>query len=190
MSALTKVYLDGEMGARFGREWDLSIKSPSEALSIINANVGGVFNWIRANLAKYDAYSVICEHRNGAIEHLDGKESYLMLHDLVSIRFIPLIEGAKAAVRVVVGVALMVVGFMVPGMQPLMLVGAQIALGGITELLAPKPKKNESGEGKSSRYFNGAQNTAEQGAYVPLIYGKVKTGSQAVSVALSVDEEV
>lgn len=190
MSALTTVYLDGELGARFGHEWKLAIKSPNEALSIINANVGGLFQWIRNNLEKFQNYIVACEHHGGTIEYLDSKESYLMLHNLKSIRFIPLVNGASAMARAISGVVLFVVGA-VTGIQPLMFLGAQLALSGITELLAPKPKKTTNGgDSKNSHYFNGAENTVEQGAYVPLIYGKIKTGSQAISVALTVDEEI
>ena len=66
-------------------------------------------------------------------------------------------------------------------------------LGGVAQLLAPDvdsgdPQTYEKPEAKASFLFNGPVNTAEQGGPVPLVYGRVITGSHVVSSGLSTEK--
>lgn len=189
---LTKVYLEGAMGAKFGREWEFSISSPREALRMIEANKPGLMGWIKASLAKFSRYRVVCEYEDGRTEELDN-DSYLLDRKLKSVRFVPIIEGAGNLFKVVLGVVLIVVGVMT-GFTPLINIGASMLLSGVIGMLSPQPTKNDAGnnsngESKSSNYFDGPVNTTQQGVPVQLIYGdKVMVGSHPISVRMSIDQ--
>lgn len=72
-------------------------------------------------------------------------------------------------------------------------VGASLALAGAYQLLSPTPKAQEYGareapDQRSSFLYNGPVNTVEQGAAIPLVYGKMRVGSVLVSAGLSVEQ--
>ncbi|WP_157385783.1 tail assembly protein [Methylosarcina fibrata] len=54
----TTVILDGVMGKKFGRKWELFVKSPAEAIRLITANRPDFLPWIRDNLPTYENYRV------------------------------------------------------------------------------------------------------------------------------------
>jgi len=91
-------------------------------------------------------------------------------------------------------------------------IGAAIALGGITQLLAPQPVlptlsggrirgSGESGstdgpqsvvrgsDGRQSYMFTGAANTVGVGATIPVVYGEVIAGSHLLSAKVEVTDE-
>lgn len=191
---LTKIILEGPMGKEFGREWELSVSSANEALHLIDANKPGVFVWIRNNLSKYARYRVVVEYVEGEFSNMDDDDYIISNRTPLSIRFVPLIEGAGSEFKTVVGVTLMIASFVVPGMQWAFNVGAVLAISGAIEMLAPVPKKRERDESarndKTSYYFDGPANTSAQGVPVSLIYGRVLAGSHPISAAVTVDQMI
>jgi len=70
--------------------------------------------------------------------------------------------------------------------QTMAMFGASLALGGIASLLTPVAKvgdysSRETSDERASYLFNGAVNRVEQGGPVPLIYGRMRTGSVVIS---------
>lgn len=188
---LTKVQLDGVMGKKFGKSWDLAVSSPAEALRMIEANKPGLRNWIVQNREKYDAYRVVCVYEDGREEALNDDTYPLERGGIKTIRFTPTVSGASGIVKIVVGVIAIAVAYFVPGAWSpyLYKFGAAMILGGIVEALSPRPKtKTDQGESINSYYFDGPANTDQQGAAVPLIYGRVLAGSHPISASISVDE--
>jgi predicted phage tail protein len=193
---LTTVILDGEMGKLFGREHKLSIKSARQALALIDVNVGGLMRWVQNNASKFNAYRILVEYLDGRKEALDDKTFLARRGKVKSIRFVPTFVGAgggKAGgiLQVVVGVAMLVVAFFYPVYAgQLVPAGLGLIFGGISTLLAPKPKTDTGQDkGKSeSYYFSGAENPVDQGQPVPLIYGRVKVGAQAISAGITIDQ--
>lgn len=66
------------------------------------------------------------------------------------------------------------------------LIGAGIALKGISSLLTPTPNvqnyaERERPDERASFLFNGAVNTSAEGATIPVIYGRFKPGSVVIS---------
>lgn len=189
---LTTVILEGAMGKAFGRKWELAVSSPNEALRLINANKPGLFNWIREKLTKYGRYKVIVEREDGRVVALDN-DTYALQCNVKKIRFVPLIEGASAGIRFVVG-ALLIAASFIPGMQAfspyLVSTGASLMLGSVIEMLTPKIQRDANSKtDKTSHYFNGPVNTVNQGVPVPLIYGRsVRVGSHAISASVTVDQ--
>lgn len=194
---LTKVRLDGVMGKKFGRQWELSVTSPAEALRLIDANSPGLKQWIADNREKYNAYKVVCVYATGVEEALSDDTFLAERTNLVSIRFTPTVAGASGAAKIVVGSLLLFAalytwggaGALLTGFmgQAATAIGASLLLGGVIELLSPRPKTKNSDESKSY-YFDGASNTEMQGSPVPLIYGRMRVGSHPISASVSVDE--
>lgn len=187
---LTQVYLDGALGKQFGRKWELAINCPVDALRLIDANKPGVFAWIKQNLGEYDRYRIICEFEDGRIEELDN-QTVFMESKPIKVRFVPLVVGSSGAVRFVVGAILTVVGFFTQqwGGAWLMKIGVAMMVGGVIEMLSPRPKNDETErKDKTSHYFDGPVNTTMQGVPVPLIYGTVRVGSHHISASLAVDQ--
>lgn len=190
---LTKVILEGPLGKRFGREWELDVRSPREALRLVNANAPGVFVWMRDNASKFANYAVIC--KKGTREDTFSEEQYVNQEGVYDeIRFVPVVEGAGNVFRVVVGVVLMVVDFMTGYTSGgyLSAMGAAMVLGGVAGMLAPKPKIGEMAtnerKDKTSYYFDGPANTDHQGVPVQLTYGRCMVGSHSISAAVTVDQ--
>ena len=208
----TAVILDGAMGKKFGRRWDLNIDSPAEAIRMIECNKPGFASWIRDNLATYENYEVTCQYDNGVTEVI-GEEELSMNSSLVQIRFTPILTGAGKTGMLIGGIVLMAVaafftmgastatmGFMATLsssslLTGTMLMGAGMALSGIVGMMTPQQKIGggldaSSRADKTSYYFNGPANTTAQGVPVSLIYGQCLVGSHAISVSLTVDDVV
>lgn len=187
---LTAVILEGPLGKAFGRKWNLLVESPNDALRMIDANRPGVFAWIRKNLEKYSRYRVICKYEDGRSEMLNT-DGYAMNRKCVEIRFLPTIEGAGGGVfQTVVGVALLVYGI-VTANPAVILQGVVMTIGGVAQMLSPKPKVGGSESEKKDRtsyFFDGPVNTTMQGVPVQVIYGKCLVGSHAISAAVTVDQ--
>lgn len=186
---LTTVTLYGPLGREFGQNWNLAVSSPAEALRLIEANRPGVRNWIRGNLGNYDRYKVIVDYHDGKKEHLDA-DTFRLSRSVKRIRFVPIVAGAGGGIgKIIMGVVMMVIGF-VSGNPLLFAAGAASMIGGIIELISPRPKKKDGKkeDDGTSYFFDGPVNTTEQGVPVPLIYGRVLVGSHAISAKVSVDQ--
>ncbi|MGZ8497422.1 MAG: hypothetical protein ACXWXL_03365 [Candidatus Binatia bacterium] len=195
----TVVILDGVMGKKFGKRWELYINSPAEALRIIAANRPDLPFWIRDHLETYAHYKVTCEYENGVTEII-GEEQLTMLGKLKKIRFTPIVAGAggnSGIFQIIAGVVLIVAAIFTWGatLAPaLAMMGAGMVIGGVAGMLTSQPNLNPGDSGqrsdKTSYYFDGPVNTSQQGVAVSLIYGKkVKAGSAPVSASLTVDDE-
>lgn len=191
---LTKVILDGVMGREFGKEWDLAVSSPVEALQLIDANKPGVFTWINNNLETYSHYKILCEYENGSSEELDEDSLKLAnTQKLKSVRFTPIVSGASGGIgKVIVGAILVVVGTLgsAYGLGWMVPMGWGMIVGGIIQELTSNPsamKKQDGTTSLNSYYFNGPSSNSMQGAPVPLVYGRVKVGSQCISAQITID---
>lgn len=178
------------MGRRFGKEWDLAVSTPSEALQLIEANEPGVMAWIKSNKTRYANYRVTITDMAGKKVCLDNSTFCLNRAQPAVIRFTPITRGASAIARIVVGVVLIVYGAFTAN-PAAMWAGASMLLGGLIEILSPTPKidsKAGSSDDGTSYYFNGPVNTSAQGIPVPLIYGRCLVGSQAVSAHITIEQ--
>ena len=72
-------------------------------------------------------------------------------------------------------------------------IGASLVLGGIAQMISPQPNISPLVRGKEaarleSFSFSGINNTSQQGLPVPIIYGRVFSGSAVLSAGLDVDQ--
>ena len=66
-------------------------------------------------------------------------------------------------------------------------IGASMVLGGVSDMLFPKPKMPEFSSPNDPRIsfgFSGTQNTSRAGTPVPLVYGEIFTGSVVISAGV------
>lgn len=191
---MLNVYLHGEMGKLFGKEWTLAARSPSHALRLIEANSKGLLDWIRSKASKYTHYAVICEFKDGSRRRLTDDDYLFNQGNLKSIHFTPVTIGAggksSGIIKSVVGVVMIVVGVFSAayGGGGMIMSGIGMLAGGISELLAPKPKQRGATDRRTSHYFNGTEQTESQGAPIQLIYGRCLVQGTPISVSTNVDQ--
>jgi predicted phage tail protein len=127
------------------------------------------------------------------------------LHDPAGqqdIKIVPVIAGAGAVGRILLGAALIIGAFFTGGATLGLLglaapvavstvlfgVGATLVLGGVAQLLTPTPKmptgSDSEQDPRKSYSFSGIQNTSRQGLPVPIVYGETIVGSVVVSAGI------
>ncbi len=177
--AITKIKLLGKLGQTFGREYEFDINTPQDAIKALSANFPDFITYLQNS-----------ENNNIGYRFLTGdcplEESELC--DPISadrpLIIAPTIYGSGAIGRIIAGVALIGLAFLVPGgilgigATNLGLIGGALLLGGIASLLAGTPRSNAS---TASFNFDGAINTTRQGVSVPLAYGELIIGSVVIS---------
>lgn len=142
------------------------------------------------------------------------------LHDPAGqqeIKLVPVLVGAGGAGRILAGIGLIALSFLLPGAGAFgtfsvfgqaataggiltgigtaaSLVGASLILGGVSQLLTPTPKINQPGtpqdnnDPRKSYSFSGIQNTSRQGTPVPIVYGETLVGSVTISAGIDTVE--
>jgi len=181
---MVNVYLHGELGQAIGEEWSLDVDCAAEAISAIEANTGKILNFLSQEDRLYNEYSVLVDD-----DYIDEDDLQLKKPNK-EIHIIPSVEGGKGIVKVIIGVALIVASIMIPGSatgfmaflkSATMAIGTSLVMGGITELLSKPPKIGES-TSTQSFLMGGQVNNASQGQAVPIGYGRLRVGSQVISV--------
>lgn len=188
------VILYGHLADKYGKRHKLDIKTPAEA--------------IRALCANYKTFKDdLIQDGQAMYRVLAGKEERadadgLHIGTAKSIKIIPVVAGAGGLGKVLAGVALIWFSFAFPGFGAFNVlgqafsvasiagsIGTSLLLGGLSQMLSPAPKVSGSREattapGRPSFYFNGAINTTGQGNPVPVLYGRLRVGSQVISAGL------
>ena len=195
MSELVHVQLGGPIAKHFGRHWHLKVRNTKQALDLIEANKPGFKAWMKRNIKTYDSYHIQITNKQGHKWSVDESEYQMMgqSDNIAKIRITPVPRGSGGSAfgwfQTVVGAALLVVSAVVmPALAPL---GLSLMMGGISQIISPQAT-NESvrqADNSNSYYFDGPQNTENQGNPVQLIYGEeILVGSQVVSSSITIDQ--
>jgi predicted phage tail protein len=123
------------------------------------------------------------------------------------ISFVPVVAGAGALGRILIGVALVALSFVsfgagawagvagsfgtaagaASGSVAVGLLGASLIIGGVAQLLTPTPKiSQDEGDPRKSFSFSGIQNTNRAGVPVPVVYGETLVGSVVISAGIDI----
>ena len=206
---LRKIKLYGQLAEFVGhKEFEVKVNNLSQAVSFLVNN----FPEVEAHMnPKY--YQVkVGDYDIGEdeISYPIGKQD---------IHFIPVISGAGRGIgKILLGAALIGISFGFPftlpggpslsfaslqggnGIAGAMIgagalskaafyVGASLVLQGVSELLFPLPKLENSEEDPQLSFnFSGIQNTSRAGTPVPIIYGEIFTGSVVISAAIDTNQ--
>jgi predicted phage tail protein len=114
------------------------------------------------------------------------------------ISFVPVVSGAGGTARIIAGIALVALSFLIiplgiaaagAGIATAVgLAGASLVLGGVAQLLTPTPTVPQGADTqddpRKSYSFSGIQNTSRQGVPVPIVYGETVVGSVVISAGI------
>jgi predicted phage tail protein len=197
---MAEIRLHGALGARFGEEHWFDVASPREVLRALAVNFPDFPEAI-----KDGHYQILRGEIDLDLDELD-------LRGQAPIHIVPVAQGAgggrgKAVLGVALaGAAVIATGGTAAGLSAtaftalgstvswgnIALFGATMALTGISQMMAKPPALSGPASGRSeslpSHMFNGPVNLTEQGAPLPLIYGRVRVGSIAVSGSISTED--
>ncbi len=191
MEAVRKVYLHGALGEQFGNCIELAINTPLEAVRALCLMVKG----FQKEFERYDYKIVKGELQRGW--YLDENTVQMNIAG-DEVHFIPVVAGSggkKGLGQLITGIVLVglaftgvgagLAGFLGTTVSKLAVMGTVLALGGLAKMNAKTPQFSlssiEPAERRPSFVFTGATNTTEQGNVIPLIYGRIRCGSQVVA---------
>ena len=196
---LRKIKLYGKLAKFIGhRVLEADVATAAEAVRFLLANWPELEAHMsdqhyRVSVGTYDLYLEELHHPAGA----------------APISFVPVVGGAGAVGRIIIGVALIALSFGVAslaagaalagslsgfGLQAIafatqagLLAGIGLALGGVAQLLTPTPKiSQDEADPRKSFSFSGIQNTSSAGVQVPVVYGETLVGSVVVSAGIDI----
>lgn len=203
---LVKVKLYGHL-RKFGREFEVSVKSPAEAVHALGVMIPGFRHFIETS-----------EHRGMAFAIFNGKrnitEQELTLGAQPEIRIAPVYGGRKngGGFSVVLGIALMAIVVVATGGAGALLTtagwsaalgaggfsgavamaGFAMAVGGVVQMLTPTAntglKTSSDSENTSAYAFGGPVNTTAQGTPVGLLYGEREIGGAVISAGIFAED--
>ncbi len=185
---LKTVKLYGPMRKRFGREFELAVSTPAEAIRALSNQVPGFKDYLFNSKAAGLVFAIFIGKRNISKDDLDNPAG----ND--EIRIAPIIEGSKRGgiLQTIVGAVLIVVGAYF-GQAWLVNIGVSMALGGVVQMLSPQPKglgARDDPENMPSYSMNGAVNTQAQGNPVSLCYGgPLFIGSATISGGIFAEDQ-
>lgn len=188
---MTTVLLYGHLREKFGHRHEFEIKSAAEAIQALKAN----FSDFERHIVKYNlpGYQVFVGDSS-----IPGEEFHCQTSK--TIKIVPVVAGAssKDVFNIIIGTLLIVYGgpaaasaWGATAGQIVVSVGVALVLQGVGGLLYSPPKvpeRDERPENQPSHVFGGAVNTTAQGNPVPICYGKLRVGSQVISVGLSTEQ--
>lgn len=179
MSELKTIKLIGAAGRQFGREFRLAVQSPAEAIRALCALFPEFHGWVLEQHARGVAWRVITDDATGISD-----DELTRSTGAGTIVLAPVLSGAGAVGKIIIGVVLIAVAIFVPfaavgGGLGIGLLGGSLLLSGVAELLTPTPKLTDSPSTAAensadleSNLFSRNQGTSGQGECVPLVYGQ------------------
>lgn len=186
------VRLHGALGARFGAEHRLAVRTPAEAVRALTvlrpgfrqAIAAGNWQVVRGDLAAGAAL---------------GADELGMRLGPAGLHIVPVTAGAHGGLGKIIGGLALAAGAFFLGPASLGLIGTTVARAGIgigismalngsSALLAPKPKASKAaGADNSSLLFNAPENVSVQGGAVPIGFGRFRVGSVVISAGLEAE---
>jgi predicted phage tail protein len=191
---LRKIKLYGKLAKFIGhRVLEADVASAAEAVRFLVANWPEVERHMadqhyRVSIGTYDIDLEELHHPAGA----------------APISFVPVVAGAGAVGRIIVGVLLVAVAIAFPLIgvgaaaiaagttvgavsASIALTGLSLIIGGISQLLTPTPTTSkDEGDPRKSFSFSGIQNTNRAGVPVPVVYGETLVGSVVISAGIDI----
>lgn len=191
------IILHGRLRRLFGEKFDLDINTPSEAIRALGVQIKGF------NLAlRKGEYHVMRGRRSLCLAETD-----MNLNGCCELHIVPATRGSKrqGILKVILGVALIGVGFAVAGWSfggmanvafgsitagNLVAMGAGMLFNGLGQMLSPTPQvdTNEGAATRQSYIFTGAENVTQEGNIIPVVYGVAWSGSLVLSAGNDVEE--
>uniref|UniRef100_G8EY11 Tail assembly protein n=1 Tax=Synechococcus phage S-CAM8 TaxID=754038 RepID=G8EY11_9CAUD len=201
---MVTIRLLGEAGRRYGRRFQLAVKTPAEAVRALCLQIPGLRQYLLESGEKGIDWRVVTDHAEG----LDEDQMLWPLSKRLVLA--PLPAGRGGVGKIIAGVALVAFAIVTAGAGLFGLglgfgastaigigaIGASLIFGGVADLLTPTPKmpnvKGGLGGGSSSTSgrdrdeqlnsfaFDKSNANTVQGDVVPVLYGERIIGALPV----------
>ena len=178
---LRKLYLEGDVGEKFGKVAEVKAATVREIIQYLDANHDGVKEYLLDKDKQKIAFKIKI-----ADQYVEDDRELLLPLDKGDIIITPIPVGASGAFKAIVGAILVVVGFIMgPGLGTfIMSIGMSLLSQGIAELMAPDPATDNDEDQKEGYLFQGSEQSVPEGNPVPVLYGELRVPGQAVSFNL------
>jgi predicted phage tail protein len=184
---LIHVHIYGDLGERYGVYLPVYGRTAGDCLAALNANFPDFGHYLHQSGAHYKAID-----ENGV--EFDDQDFYRTITEL---HIQPAVSGSGGGFgKLLLGAALIGAAF-IPGVNAIAIgatlslqgilfsVGIGLALSGIGQLLAPKPKENET-----SYIFSDTKEPAKQGDPIPLAIGRTYFVLNSYLISGAIDTEL
>lgn len=200
---MVTIRLLGEAGRKFGRRFQLAVKTPAEAVRALSVQIPELRQYILNSGEQGIAWRVVTDHAEGLTE----EQLLWPMSKRLVLAPIPTGRGGEGGVgAIIAGVALVAFSFLGPAgvfgaafaknallFQVAGSIGASMIFGGVAQLLTPTPQmptvssmggastagRSEADQLKSFTFDKSNANT-KQGEVVPVLYGERIIGSLPV----------
>ncbi len=197
---MRNIVLHGSLAKKYGKSFKLNVKTAAEAIRALSANFPSFMNDIREG-----AWHLVRGNDPDRGLSLDETQVANFRLGKGDLHIVPFVAGSKRGglLKVILGVVLIGAAFVltagaglgaaigggalggITGTQ-VALFGAAIALAGVSSLLAPEEKADDT-EKQDSFTMSGPGNSYDQGNPVPLVYGEVITGGVLLSGGVDIE---
>jgi len=199
---LRKVYLEGEIADKFGSEFDMDVSTFGEAVQCFELNFSNFREYLMECQEK--GIGFICSVEDTPLE---DEMELLLEHPKGSLTIQAVPAGAKSGFgKILAAIALIVIAYNLPWLLPgiesgvaagtagwaaagttmfyvqaaFVMVGINLAMAGIQQLMAPDPSVD--GQQQDDSYlFQGSAQQLIEGDPVPVLYGKLRVPGRPIS---------
>jgi predicted phage tail protein len=196
----TRIYLGGKLGQIFGKEWNLCVNSPAEAIRAIDVNTKGKLKDYLYKQGTGKFYKIAIRDKKNILTKAELKNR----SGHQDIFILPTARGRSSGLgKILAAIALIVaVVYLGPlvGIEAVAagaegnlgsalysaLISSAVALGvgGVVQLLTPIPNFNQDNSAtKGSNLFQGNATAIAQGGAVGIVYGRALVAPMPVSIA-------
>ena len=188
---MQRVRLVGEI-SKFGSSWETDCANIRDIFKLIECQTPG----FRQHMTKAADAGVGYTIKRGE-DYLEEAEELLLSLNQEDIIITEVPAGAKSGAGKIIAAAVLIVlsftplgAITIPGLgittgAVLFTMGANLALAGISQLMAPGPETDTKQE--EGYLFQGPQNNIEQGLPVPVCYGELMVGGAPISLSFRPD---
>jgi predicted phage tail protein len=191
---MTKIYIKGILGKKFGNYFSGFVKDVYSALKLIDANKNGFFKCLMDFNKENMFYSIICD---GKI--VNDENDFLEKRKINKIYIIPIVVGSGEAVAIAIGLtagtagAAVVAGVVNVIISTVVSLGISFIMNAINKQSSPQIEQQKIGVGGATAYieskgrsyiFSNKQNTVSQGNSIPVGYGQMIIASNLIHASI------
>ena len=183
---LRKVYLEGELGEKYGKVAEVKAESVREVIQYLQANYDGVEKYFIDSTEERNIGFVI----KVADDYIDDERDLLLPFKKGDIIITPTPMGAKGAFKIIVGIIIIAVAIAMPGAITTLGwiaigIGAGLIMMGIAEMMMPDPATDDETPAEEEGYvFQGSEASIVEGYPVPILYGELRVPGQPITFNL------
>jgi predicted phage tail protein len=179
---LRKLYLEGDMGEKYGKVAEVKATTVREVIQYLDANHSGLKKYLLDKHDKNIGFTIKI-----ADEYVEDDRELLLPLDKGDIIITPVPVGSGGLIKTILGAILVILAFTpfgAPFASYLIPAGLGLMAMGLAELMAPDPATDNQEENKEGYLFQGSEQSIPEGNPVPVLYGELRVPGQAVSFNL------